>query len=138
VHHRQALDGRRYGLFAIRLGAGLETNSPQSTRRDVVDFPQYAGDQRSQVLHAIADRSNDEYCNWQRCHVLLVFNILIHRQEDIESACSQGQQPAVLDTCPATALHGGGFVPYKQRAEAARKVFIKQDAHLQSTRRALA
>ncbi len=85
---------------------------------------------RDKVLYAITQRINHQNSNGQGRQVLLKFKVLVHSQKDIKPRRGESQKFSVLDASPSAARNGGIFVPYQQSPKPARKVFVKQDAHL--------
>ena len=96
----------------------------------MVKFFQDCWHERGKFLDAITQRLDHQNSNGQGGQVLLKLKVLIHSQKDIELRCGECQKFAVLNACPSAARNGGIFVPYQQYTKPARKVFIKQDAHL--------
>ena len=96
----------------------------------MVEFLQDRWHERDKVLYAIARRPDHQNSNGQGRQVLLKLKVLIHSQKYVEPRCGERQKFSVLDTGPSAARNGGTLVPYQQSPEPARKVFVKQDAHL--------
>ncbi len=67
------------------------TSLPQRPWLELVQFPQYAGHERLQMLHSVAERFNYKDGNWQRCQVLLEFDVLVHRDEHFEARSGKSE-----------------------------------------------
>ena len=96
----------------------------------MVEFFQDCWHERDKVLHAVTQRLDHQNGNGQGRQVLLKRKVLVHRQKDVEPRCGERQKFSVLDAGPSAARNGEIFVPYQQSPKPARKVFVKQDAHL--------
>ena len=96
----------------------------------MVEFFQDWWHERDKVLYAITQRLDHQNSNGQGRQVLLKLKVLVHSQKDVEPRCGERQKFSVLDAGPSAARNGGIFVPYQQSPKPARKVFVKQDAHL--------
>ena len=97
----------------------------------MVEFFQDWWHERDKVLYAIALRLDHQNSNRQGRQVLLEFKVLVHSQKDVEPRCGERQKFSVLNAGPSAARNGRIFVPYQQSAKSTRKVFVKQDAHLE-------
>ena len=82
------------------------------------------------VLNTIACSFDHQSSNRKARRILLILKVLVHVQKDIKPRCGERQKFSVLDSGPSAARNGGTFVPYQQSPKPARKVFVKQDAHL--------
>ena len=82
------------------------------------------------VLNTIACSFDHQSSNRKARRILLILKVLVHGQKGIEPRCGERQKFSVLDSGPSAARNGGTSVPYQQSPKPARKVFVKQDAHL--------
>ena len=97
--------------------------------RQELELSEHVRDERFKMLHAVAQRLNDENRNRKRDQILLELKPAIHRQEHVELAARECEQLAVLDPSPPSTLNGDRVVTQQEGAEASRKVLVKQDAH---------
>ena len=72
--------------------------------------PEHVRDERFKVLHAVAQRLNDENRNRKRDQILLELKPAIHRQEHVELAGREGEKLAVLDPGPPSLLNSDRLV----------------------------
>lgn len=77
------------------------------------------------VSHPIGWRANEYYAEWQRRHVLLEWEIPVHRDQGVEPPSCSAQQFAVLDALPAETNDCSNLMPRECWREVHRHVLVK-------------
>ena len=80
--------------------------------------------------------TNDEETEGQRADIVLVFQLAIHRHENVNLAGSTPPQLAILYARPNQALNGADVVSGELADQVVSKVLVKQDAHCSEACRA--
>ncbi len=96
-----------------------------------------ARDERKKIFERVAWRNHDDDTEGCAREILLELDILISREQDLETLRSRTTEKfTVRNARPALLLHGNDVMPSQLACELTRKLLIEQDAHRRSEPRA--
>lgn len=107
----------------------LDTDAAELSRPYFADGLEQLGDDGSQMLQSVRRRRQQDHAKRQCWDVLLMLNVLVHRDEHIARRRSALHQSAVLESRPASCSDGIHGVSMNLRRKLERQILIKENAH---------
>jgi hypothetical protein len=117
-------------LSGPRYDCSQNPKSSSVARAAVPGGVQDAWDERKEIFECVARRHDDEDTESCAAEILLELEILISREQDLETLCGcTTQEFAVRDASPTLLLHGSDVMTGQLACELTRELLIEQDAH---------